>query len=96
MILKFQSQINFKDLENLNIDLPLITKRQFSEKLASEIMKFLVIEERKETHSPMKRLTAEIHVLPPSQYEHVIGMLKTLKGISPQIDSVIHQIAIEL
>lgn len=96
MILKFEAQVNVEEMRNYNVDFLKVTKNQFEKELAHEIMKFVNLEEREEKGTPYRRLLAEVHVLPPSQYEHVMSLLKNLKGISPQIDSVVRQIAAEL
>jgi len=99
MLLKIEHEI-FLQQHPERTSVPILAMRQLSLALADEIVKFIVYHELPRSYNRdytnKRRLTAEVHVLPPSQYEKVMGLLRQLKGISPEVDFIVRQIASEL
>lgn len=96
MKLKAQFRVSQHEVTHAQADHKKHAERRFAEDFANELMKYVQVEERKDDYSPDTIFEAEIYVLPKSQFEHILGMLKTLRGVSPAVDSVVSQIRDEL
>lgn len=96
MILTYEQEINpieFEQLDSPKFREYLSTKA--GQEIGRKIMEFTELKEQPRER-PEVRFKAQVYVLPMSQYEQVVNLLKTIKGINPHVDNVIRQIAAEL
>lgn len=96
MLLTYEQEIDpiqFQHLDSENFRAHLSAKA--GQELGRKIMEFTELKEQPRVH-PNVKFKAQVHVLPLSQYEHVVNLLNTIKGIHPEVDKVISQIVTEL
>ena len=75
------------------------TKRQFTQQLAEHMMKTVTVNEEYENRIEGKVFSAEIIYMPQEQWQHVLGMLKTLKLLynrNPEAEKILNQLVDEV
>lgn len=96
MILKYEELFNPIEFQQLDSDkFRKHLNYRCGQAFGEEIMKLIEFKEQPREQQEIK-FKAELHVLPQSQYEHVISLLKTVRSISPDTYYIVSQIIAEL